>query len=417
MSRPTALLALYQAVAASAEPLTAPLLRRRARAGREDPVRLGERLGRPGAARPEGPLVWLHGVSVGETQSLLPLVDALRRRRPDHGLLVTSGTLTSATLLAQRLPAGVIHQYAPVDAPGAVGRFLDHWRPDAGLIAESEVWPNLILEAHRRGVRLALVSARITEASARGWARAPRSARAVFSTFETALPQDRASEARLRVLGAAIGPRLNLKLLGEPLPVDEAVLARLQAVVAARRVVVAVSTHPGEETPIVAAVHAADPEALLILVPRHPERGPSLAEGLKAPLRSAGQDLAADQTLYVADTLGELGLFLRLADVAVMGGSFVTGVGGHNPMEAARLGVPTLTGPHAFNAAEAFEGLISAEAAEQVTDAAVLPAAVTAILSDPDRSWRMGQAALAFAQAQTRALDEAMARLEALLPR
>ena len=400
MSRPTLPLAAYGAATWLAQPLTAPILKSRARAGRDDTARLGERQGHSGVPRPEGPLVWLHGVSVGETQSLLPLIDALRRRDPRANLLVTSGTVTSAALLAQRLPPDVIHQFAPVDTPRAVGRFLDHWRPDAGLFVESEVWPNLLLAARARGVRLALVSARITEGSARGWGRVPKSARTLFGTFETALPQDRVSETRLRTLGAAIGPRLNLKLLGEPLPVDEAVLSRLQSVVAARRVVTAVSTHPGEDAGVATAVRGADPEALLILVPRHPERGTALATELNAPRRAAGQELAPDHTLYVADTLGELGLFLRLADVAVMGGSFVTGVGGHNPMEAARLGVPTVTGRHAFNAAEAFEGLIGAGAALQVADLAGLEAAVGAILTDPDKAWRMGRAALTFASAR-----------------
>ena len=161
-------LALYAAATGLMAPFAPALLRARARRGKEDPARLGERLGRPTAARPAGPLVWLHGVSVGETQSLLPLVAALRERRPDALVLVTSGTVTAAGLLAQRLPAGAIHQFAPVDAPGAVAGFLDHWRPDLAVFVESEIWPNLVLAARARGVRLALVSARMTEASARG---------------------------------------------------------------------------------------------------------------------------------------------------------------------------------------------------------------------------------------------------------
>jgi len=177
------------------------LLRRRAARGKEDPSRLNERLGRPALPRPEGPLVWLHGVSVGESLSLLPLIAALRTRRPDLNILVTSGTVTSAEVLAGRLPAGVIHQFAPVDAPCAAARFLDHWRPVAALFVESELWPNLIVAAQKRGVRLALLSARITDASAEGWGRAPATARALLGAFDLVLPQDTATEMRLSAWG------------------------------------------------------------------------------------------------------------------------------------------------------------------------------------------------------------------------
>ena len=172
-------LALYAAATGLLEPLAPALLRRRALSGKEDAGRTGERLGRPVVGRPAGGLVWLHGVSVGEGLSLLPLIEALRTRRPDLSLLVTSGTVTSAEVLAKRLPKGVIHQFAPIDAPGAVARFLDYWRPAAALLVESELWPNLILAAKDRGVRLALISARITEKSAEGWSRAPATAGAL----------------------------------------------------------------------------------------------------------------------------------------------------------------------------------------------------------------------------------------------
>ena len=177
-------LALYGLATGLAEPLAPFILKRRAKVGREDPLRLDERLGRTRSPRPPGPLVWLHGVSVGETVSLLPLVEGLRARRPDLGLLVTSGTRASAELLGRRLPAGVRHQYVPVDTPGAVRRFLNHWRPDLGVFAESELWPNLILTARRRGTRLVLASARITEGTARTWRRAPASARRLLSAFD-----------------------------------------------------------------------------------------------------------------------------------------------------------------------------------------------------------------------------------------
>jgi 3-deoxy-D-manno-octulosonic-acid transferase len=229
-------LRLYGLATGLASPLVPAILARRARAGREDPERIGERLGRTSRPRPNGPLVWLHGVSVGESLSLLALVEALVVRRPDLTLLVTSGTRTSADLLARRLPVGVLHQYAPVDTPGATRRFLDHWRPDAGIFAESELWPNLIEGARRRGVRLALVSARITEATARSWSRVPRTARRLLSAFEILLPQDPASADRLSALGGTCGEILNLKRAGSPLPFEPQALEALKEAVQSKRV-------------------------------------------------------------------------------------------------------------------------------------------------------------------------------------
>lgn len=413
--RRTLPLALYGAASTLLEPLAPRILKARARDGREDPARLGERLGRTKTPRPAGPLVWLHGVSVGEAVSLLPLVEALRARRPDLNILVTSGTVTSAQVLAGRLPPGVIHQFAPVDGPGAVRRFLDHWRPDLGVFVESELWPNLILGARRRGVRLALASARITEASARGWARAPATARTLLAAFDAVLPQDAASEARLSALGAATGPRLNLKHVGQALPYDEAELARLRKAAGDRKVVLAASTHPGEDPIIAQAAREAAPEALLIVAPRHPERGEAVARDLAAPRRSAAA-LPGAGPIYVADTLGELGLFFRLADVVVMGGSFVPGVGGHNPLEPARLGCAIVTGPDVFNAADLYAALTAEGAAIRVADAEGLAAAVRRLLDDPAVARRMGEAARAYAAREARALETALAALEPLLP-
>jgi 3-deoxy-D-manno-octulosonic-acid transferase len=404
----------YAAATALAAPLAGSILRRRARAGREDFARIGERLGHAGLARPEGPLVWLHGVSVGEATSLLPLIGALRARRPDLRLLVTSGTTTSAAQLARRLPGGVIHQYAPVDTPGAVARFLDHWRPALGLFVESELWPNLILAADRRNVALGLISARITEASARGWGRVRGSARAVLGAFDLILPQDAASAARLAGLGAGVGPILNLKRLGEALPHDAAELERLRAAAAGRPVVLAASTHPGEEALIVRATRAAAPEALLILAPRHPDRGPELAAAFAASRRAAGE--AMDGPVHIADTLGELGLFYRLADIVVMGGGFASGVGGHNPLEPARIGRPILTGPEVFNAADLYADLTAQAAAIIAPDEAALARHIRGLLDNPVIAARMGAAGRAYAARQGEALETAWRRIEPLLP-
>ena len=279
--RPLAL-KLYGAATALAEPLGPWLLRARVRRGKEDPARIAERLGRPSVPRPDGPLVWIHAVSVGESLSHLPLAERLRHERPDLTLLVTSSTRTSAELLARRLPGGVIHQFAPIDAPGAVCRFLDHWRPDLGVFVESELWPNLLLAAHARGTRLALIGARISARSASGWARAPKAARALFALFDLIYPQDLETMAFIEAVDGRVSGQLDLKRLAGPLPADPASLAELKAGVGARSVVVAASTHPGEEALIAEAVETFGSPPLLIVVPRHPERGAQVAEALRS---------------------------------------------------------------------------------------------------------------------------------------
>lgn len=347
-------LAIYGVAARALSPLAPVLLSARAKAGKEDRSRLGERLGRPSRPRPAGALAWLHGVSVGESLSLLSLAERLGAERPDALVLMTSGTRAAAEVLAGRLPGSVIHQYAPIDTPGAARRFLDHWRPDLGVLAESELWPNLILAARRQGVRLALVSARISPASLRRWRWAPAAARAVLGAFELVLARDEAAAERFVALGARVDGLADLKFAAAPLPADETELARLRGAIGERPVILAASTHAGEETAIldrfgvVAGESAAPP--LLILAPRHVERGAeverlALERGFATARRSAGAGPAGAR-VYLADTLGEMGLWYRLAGLAVLGGSLIAGVGGHNPLEPARLGCPFVVGRH-----------------------------------------------------------------------
>ena len=415
MNARPASLRLYSLAARLAEPLAGAVLRARARRGKEEVARLGERLGRASSLRPDGPVAWLHGASVGESLSLIPLARGLIARRPGLSIVVTTGTVTSAQLMAERLPAGAMHQYAPIDGPTSVARFLDHWRPCAGFLAESELWPNLIDAARQRGVRLALVSARMTEASARGWTRAPAAARALLSAFETVMPQDAASAERFAALGARLGPALNLKRLGEPLPCDPDILAALRDAIGLRPVVAAVSTHPGEEALIAKAFRAAaTPEALLVLIPRHPARGEAVAAelgalGFACALRSRGEP--PGHGIYIADTLGETGLFLRLARFAVMGGGFAGGIGGHNPLEPARLGVPVLTGPAVFNAQALFDEMFAEAAAIAAPDGSALTRHMAGLLASPQIARRMGEAARAYAERQGAALDAALAQL------
>jgi len=419
-------LIVYRLLTRLLEPLAPRLLDARAKKGKEDPARVDERLGLASVARPDGVLVWLHGVSVGETLSLLPLVSRLRRERPDLTVLVTSGTVTSAAILATRLPSGVIHQFAPVDTPGAVTAFLDHWKPSLALFVESELWPNLILEAHRRGVKLVLASARITEKTVEGWRRFPGAARRILSAFDRILPQDDASAARLESLGARIDGQVNLKLSGEAPPHDPAAFTRLSAAIGDRPVVVAASTHDGEEIALVRALDKLTDRLCLILVPRHPDRSADIAaaltrDGYRFALRSQGRELDRDTDLYVADTLGEMGLFLRLADVVVMGGSFSAAlekppVGGHNPLEPARLGKPAVTGPDMSNWAAVTEALVQAGGLAVVGAPWDLPAVIAPLLADDAEAKRMGERGRRAAAEAGSGLDRLWDAIEPLLP-
>jgi 3-deoxy-D-manno-octulosonic-acid transferase len=419
-------LIVYRLLTRLLEPLAPRLLDARAKQGKEDPVRVDERLGLTTVARPAGDLVWLHGVSVGETLSLLPVVERIRRQRPDLAILVTSGTLTSAQLLAQRLPAGVIHQFAPVDAPGAVAAFLDHWQPSLAVFVESELWPNLILEARRRGVKLVLASARITEKTVEGWRRFPGAVRQILCAFDRILPQDETSAARLHSLGARIDGHVNLKLSGEAPPHDAAAFTRLSAAIGDRPVVVAASTHDGEEIAIVRALDKLADRLCLILVPRHPARSADIAtaltrDGYRFARRSQGHEPDRDTDLYLADTLGEMGLFLRLADVVVMGGSFSAAlekppVGGHNPLEPARLGKPAVTGPDMSNWATVTDALVEAGGLAIVQAPWDLPAVLAPLLANTDAARVMGERGRRAATEAGSGLDRLWETLTPLLP-
>jgi 3-deoxy-D-manno-octulosonic-acid transferase len=421
MSRPLSL-SLYRVATRIAEPMAPGLLRRRAGRGKEDIARLGERLGIASRTRPDGQLVWVHGASVGESLSLLPFINRLQSHRPDLTVLITSGTRASADLLLKRLPTGVIHQYLPVDGPLAVRRFLDHWRPQLGVLAEGELWPNLILAAQKRGVRMALISARITEGSAEGWTRARAAAQTLLGAFDLILPQDPASAGRIQVLGGRTGPLLNLKFASEALPFDPAELARLKKQVGKRKVVLAASTHPGEDEFILgafAALPPIKPAPLLVIAPRHPDRADAILaglEGITTARRSDGEPIEDDTQVYVADTLGEMGLLFRLADVAVMGGGFVGGVGGHNPLEPARLGVPVITGEETFNFADVYGQMLPQGAAMMARTETDLSAKIHLLLTEPARAKALAAAGRAFAEAQAAQCESAMASLETLLP-
>ncbi len=385
MSLPLSL-RLYRAATTALEPFAPLLLDRRAKVGKEDRARLNERLARPKTARPGGRLVWLHGASVGESLSILPLVDRLRTERPDVAVLVTSGTVTSAELLARRLPAGAIHQYLPIDTPGGARRFLDHWRPDLAVFVESELWPNLLLTAKARGLRLALVSAKLSDKSYQRWQARPFAAHELFSGFDLILAQDGRAAERLASLGGTVAGEADLKFGADPLPVDGAALASLRVRLGDRPVLLAASTHPGEDEIVLQAWRVLPDRPHLVIVPRHPERGPAVADlalatGATVSLRSQEPDDSAE--VIVADTLGELGLWYRLADLALVAGSLVPGIGGHNPLEPARLDCPIVSGPHIENWLTAYADL-RAEQGVAFADASVLGPRLADLLASPE---------------------------------
>jgi 3-deoxy-D-manno-octulosonic-acid transferase len=423
MATPFLLLA-YQAATAIIEPFMPLVLGGRARGGKEDPARLGERLGRAGAPRPDGALVWLHGVSVGESLSLLPLAETMRRERPDIGLLVTSGTQTSAALLAQRLPPGAIHQYIPVDGPRAVGRFLDHWRPDLAVFVESELWPNLLTATRRRGIRMVLVSAKLSEASARGWSRARAMARTLMGGFDLLLAQDERAAERFVSFGVCPDGVADLKFGADPLPADAARLNTLRGKLADRPVILAASTHPGEDEIVLARFQAvlqgADRNPLLVIAPRHPDRGASIAglardQGLNAGLQSAGA--AVDQNpVFIADALGELGLWFRLARLALIGGSLVEGLAGHNPLEPARLRCPFVSGPHVSNWTTAYSELRLAHATRFVDDAPSIDACFRAAIEGDGTLAAMADHAQAYVDQKDAEARAAPTLIMGLLP-
>ena len=412
-------LRLYQFASFAAAPIAAPrLLARRLDRGKEHPERLGERRGEASEPRPKGPLIWIHGASVGEMLAAVPLI--ARIRSLGFAVLVTSGTVTSAALAESRLPSGTLHQFIPLDAPRYVDRFLEHWRPDLALFVESDLWPNLILASAQRRIPMIIINGRVSERSFRRWRMVPGVIGALLSRFDLCLTQSAADAKRYGELGA---PRVsatgNLKLDVPPPPVDEDNLGRLKAAIGARPVIAAASTHPGEEATVVAAhrqLKAKNPALLTVIAPRHPERGEGIAEiakaaGLKAALRSGGELPDRQTDIYVADTLGELGLIYRLAPIVFMGGSLASH-GGQNPIEAIRFDTAVVHGPNVWNFAEIYSALDEAEGARLVTDEATLLAELNGWLRNPAARGAVADAAKRTVHTLGGALERTLAALD-----
>jgi 3-deoxy-D-manno-octulosonic-acid transferase len=414
-------LRLYRGSTRVAAPFAGMLLKRRLKRDKEDPTRVGERRGIASKRRPRGPLVWVHGASVGEILSVMPLLE--RIRASGFAILLTSGTVTAARLAQRRLPEGVLHQFAPLDSPAFMHRFLDHWHPGLVLLAESELWPNMITEAARRGIPLVLVNGRLSKRSFERWKLFGRTASALLSCIDLFLAQETDDAKRLAQLGA---PRVfttgNLKFDVPPPPADPMALSALKRATRGRTIVLAASTHQGEETMVIEAhrrLRRATPDLLTIIAPRHPERGRAVAgvaeeAGLVAVLRTQAQLPDHGTEIYVADTIGELGLFYRLAPIVFVGGSLVKH-GGQNPIEPAKLDCAILHGPYVSNFAAIYAELNRARGAATVTDVDSLTTSIELLLHDPDLVSRMAETAHAVVLRLGGALDRTFAAIEPYL--
>ena len=409
----------YRIATAALYPLLPLWLKRRARAGKEDKARIGERYGIASRPRPDGQLFWMHGASVGETTMLLPLIEALLDAYPKAHILVTSGTVTSANLMAQRLPKRAIHQYAPLDTRKNTARFLDHWKPDLAIWAESEIWPNLVLNTKSRSIPMALINARMSEKSLAGWAKRKGFAAQIFNSFGYI---QAANSGTARGLSTITGQDLpvfaSLKEAAAPLPFDSAEASKLTAAIDSRPVWCAASTHKGEDD-IILKAHAeilkTHPDALLLLAPRHPERRDEIEALTQAALHSRKDAITPDTQIYMIDTIGDMGLAFELSQVTLMCGSLREGLFGHNPLEPARQNNAVLTGPHIASFDDIYKDMFAFGAADTILDDMSLAATISDYFSNPQQLAASQSKAREFAQSRTAILGDTVAALKGLI--
>ena len=416
-----ATLATYRRLSALAAPFAAPLIARRLKRGKEDPERLGERRGVAGMERPAGPLIWIHGASVGEVLAAAGLIERLRAL--NVRILLTSGTVTSAEIVARRFPPDVIHQYVPFDSPRFVSAFLDHWKPGLALFIESDIWPNLILSSAERRIPMVIINGRMSPRSFPRWQKLRGTISALLECFDLCLAQSDRDAERFAALGCPnVVTSGNLKLDVEALPADVRELERLKEATQRRQIFVAASTHPGEDEIILDAhrrLASRLPQLLSVIVPRHPERGPAIAQmltdaGMQVALRSRDELPGGGSDIYVADTLGELGLFYRIAPVVFMGGSLVPH-GGQNPIEGIRLGAAILHGPHVFNFSDIYESLDQAGGAVRAETGENFVKTLGHLLVNPIARQRTVEAAEGVVNRLGGALDKTLGALEPYL--
>ena len=419
----TGLIRGYTAITKALAPALPFWLKRRAAKGKEDPARQGERFGVASLALPDGQLFWMHGASVGEVTMLLPLIDKVLAEYPQAHVLVTSGTTTSAELMAKRLPTRAFHQYIPLDTPKAVSTFLDHWQPDMAFWAESEIWPNMLLQTKARDIPMALINARMSEKSVQGWFKRRKSAQSLFGCFDTILAGDEATANGLSwLLGQDIESAGSLKEAAPTLPVNSATLAELKKQIGNRPVWCAASTHKGEEEIVLAAhekIKAEHPDALLILALRHPERRGDIApllSKIRHIHRTDGQVITPSSSVMVWDTIGEMGLAYSLSDITFVCGSLIDGLMGHNPLEPARFSNAVLTGAHISSFADSYMSMIAFDAAQRILSPTMIGQSVSELLSDKEALTRQQGLAFDYAQSREAVLEYVWEKLNPILP-
>ena len=423
----TPLLKTYSAATRLVAPALPLWLNKRVRKGKEDPLRLSERDGITKVKRPDGKLIWLHAASVGESQMLMPVILRILSEHPAFHIVVTTGTVTSAELLAQQLPDNAVHQYAPADHPKAVENFLSHWRPDLAIFAESELWPNMIMQTKGRGVPLALINARMSAASIERWGkRGKKSGQALLGCFDLILAADTSTANGLTWLtGREVEAAGNLKDAAPALMVDKDELKKIKTAIGRRPVWCAASTHAGEEDLIAQAaleIKESKPKSLLILAPRHPERAAEVKDilsnaGLKVLRRSSHHMPTESTDVYLVDQIGKMGLVYSLSKTAFIGGSLLEGLSGHNPLEPARLDCAVITGTHISSFADTYMAMFAFDGADRILSPEELVPAVLKYMSDTKARKTKADAALEYAKSRDAVLDYVWKYLSPLMPR
>lgn len=416
-------LSLYRMATTLGGPLIRLYLNKRLKRGKEDSDRFDERLGIASRPRPNGRLVWIHGASVGESLSVLSFIERVLKDYPGTSILVTTGTITSARLMAKRLPEGAFHQYVPVDRVGYVRRFLEHWKPDLAFWVESEFWPNLVIETRARAVPMVVLNGRMSQSSYEGWCKSRAMIERILSAFPLVLAQSDTDALRFNDLGAkAVNVPGNLKYAANALPADVTELTQLKDTIGQRPIWLASSTHAGEEA-IAGRVHktlkGTVNNPLTIIVPRHPERGDEIAteltaSGLSVCQRSKGEAILDQTDVYIADTLGELGLFYRLCPVVFIGKT-LCGVGGQNPIEAAQLGCALIFGPDMSNFEDASALLSDAGGARWVANEQELTKTLEDLMTNEQNRTNAATAAKDAISAEAKVLDRVMDTLKPFL--
>lgn len=421
----TTLIRSYQGLTKIAEPFLPIWVKRRALKGKEDPERQEERFGHASLERPGGALVWLHGASVGECLMFLPVVNRILEYYPTSNVLVTSGTVTSAEIMQKRLPLRAVHQYVPLDAPAAVNRFLDHWKPDFAIWAESEIWPNLIKGTKARKIPMALINARMSGDSLEGWGKRKESAKAIFNCFDRIIAANEDTANGLSwLLDTEVESAGNLKDAAPALPVNPDQLKDHQENLGHRPVWCAASTHAGEEEVMLEAhkdVLKTHKDALLILAPRHPDRRDEVVKsvkqsGLTHTLHSKLKTISPKTQVYILDVIGEMGLAFSLSRVTFVCGSLLPGMSGHNPLEPARLGNAVLTGAHISSFADTYMSMFVFNAAERILNPELIGPKISHLFETHEELDHLAKQSFDFAAGRDAVLDYIWSELYPLFP-